>query len=490
MPHTHFARTLVARSLALLALVSLTPAQDYWSLARIAEVEAAEQQLSGIPSSAISGSATSGPATQAGASVTPGSAAFTAFDPLAQLLEEATFLTVHQVAGGKNKGGMREGEALPNIIQTDNTTESIWVWSHYRARTGDTRFDANLASAWGYVEANPAWLEEGGGGLSGYYRIYNCAWGLIAEPEYRAATGDTSHLAYAQQCAQYLKTHFLNVSPVNTMIKGWAAGALYEFGVQQGDPTYIARAVQLGDKARATVEANPTWLSSEAWAMSGGAIVWGVLRSTFRANPGGKAWAETYAPLMKDWDPNGNWNLASNGWYALGHDAAWEATANPAFLRTHYDTQLRLLSRDFDNDGGIPTQTSNGSFQDETWVSNYLMFMGTERIAEPLDVAAASDAFTLQAGVPWLVDVTLSSQDPVNFIAGIARLELTGPGFGPLPVIAPRTLVLAPLGVTPTYTYAVPLGAGAPPGVYTVEFSGATELAGTVETASVSVTVP
>jgi len=485
MLHIRLASTL-ARSLVLIALTLTASAQDYWTPARIAEVAAADAGLSqALPSAPASAQGPLG-----NSPVTPSTSSFTSFDPLAQLLEEATFLTVHQVKLGLNAGGMREGEALPNIIQTDNTTESIWVWSRYRELTGDGRFDVNMAKAWGYLNANPAWLEEGGGGLNGYYRIYNCAWGLVAEGKYRAVTGDTSRLAYAQQCAQYLKTHFLSPSPVNTMIKGWAAGALYDFGSEQGDSSLIARAVQLGDIARAAVEADPALLSSEAWAMSGGVILWGVLNSTFRAGPGGKAWAETYAPLTKEWDPGGTWSFAHNGWYALGRDAAWEVTANPAYLTGHYDAQLKLLSKDTDDDGGIQTQKSNTAFEDETWVSNYLMFMGTQRVSEAVDVAVATDDFSLQPGEAWTVEVTLASQDPLNVLLATARLELAGPGLGPIPVVAPRSLMLAPLGITPTYTYSVPLGVGTPAGVYTLTFTGATEVAGVVETSQVSIVVP
>ena len=474
-------KLLATRTLVFAALATVATAQDYWTPERIEEQRLADAALSGL-TEALDPS-------PLGAANTGGAVAFTAFDPLAQLLEEATFLTVHQVKGGPNKGGMKEGEALATIVQTDNTTESIWVWSRYRELTGDTRFDNNVASAWGYLLANPAWQEEGGGGLNGYYRIYNCAWGVIAEPKYRAATGDTTYLTYSTMCASYLNSHFLNVSPVNTMIKGFAAGALYEFGLEQNNPTYVARALQLGDKARETVEADPALLSQEAWAMSGGAIMWGVLNSTFRANPGGRAWAETYAPMMKEWDTGGTWHFAHNGWYALGHDAAWDVTADEAHWRTQYEIQLRLLSKDTDDDGGIPTQKTNFSFEDETWVSNYLIYMGTEKVRERVDVAAASDDFAIAPGSPWTVDVTLASQDPVNVLMSTVQLELSGPGLGPIPIIAPRTLVLAPLGVTPTYAYSVPLGTNPAPGTYTVKFSGATAVEGVVETASVSVLV-
>jgi len=86
--------------------------------------------------------------------------------------------------------------------------------------------------------------------------------------------------------------------------------------------------------------------------------------------------------------------------------------------------------------------------------------------------------------------VTLASQDPLNVLLATARLELAGPGLGPIPVVAPRSLMLAPLGITPTYTYSVPLGVGTPAGVYTLTFTGATEVAGVVETSQVSIVVP
>ncbi|UCH78681.1 MAG: hypothetical protein JSU81_01660, partial [Candidatus Coatesbacteria bacterium] len=62
-----------------------------------------------------------------------------------------------------NYGGIREGEDLPNIIQTDNTSESVWAWSRWRELTGERRYDDAVARSWAYITKYPAWEEEGWG---------------------------------------------------------------------------------------------------------------------------------------------------------------------------------------------------------------------------------------------------------------------------------------------------------------------------------------
>ena len=441
-----------SRSLSIAAVVLAAPlasAQDYWSLEKIRAVFEAEQ---GLESGEV-------PLPPPG-----GGADFTRHDPLTQLLEEGQFLTGLQVASG----GMAEGESLMGIVQTDNTTESIWVWSRYRELTGDGRFDANVAAAWQYVLANPAWLEEGGGGPDGYYRIYNCAWALVAEPTYRQATGDAAFLPYALTCVGYLRANPLNLaSTLNVQISGFAAGALYDFGLEQGDPGMRADAVALGELVRARSEANPSILSVEQWALSGGAILWGVLRSTFRENPGGRAWAETYGPMTKPWDAAGNWHLAHAGWYGLGRHEAWKASGEASFHTTHRTIYDRLISRDTDDDGGIMTQDSHPNTSDESWVSNYLAYMAIERVRPTVDAAAADDDAQLPPGSLWRVGFAFASDSAHQTEAAVVRVLLAEPGQPPSLLAGPRTLLLQPSFVLPARDLGIPIPAGAAPGVWT-----------------------
>jgi len=85
-----------------------------------------------------------------------------------------------------NYGGIREGENMPDIIQTDNTQESVWVWSRWRELSGSRAYDDATARSWVYINKYPAWEEEGWGSESQkYYRFYNCGWGMRAEMMYR-----------------------------------------------------------------------------------------------------------------------------------------------------------------------------------------------------------------------------------------------------------------------------------------------------------------
>ena len=129
------------------------------------------------------------------------------YDPLVRFQMGADFITTLQVSDTSLAayGGMREGEHMLNVIQTDNTSESIWIWTHYYALTGDDAYHDNIDAAWEYCMNYPAYNEEGDNNqVTGYYRRYNCAWALRAEMEYRQVYGDNTYEAYADSCASYL----------------------------------------------------------------------------------------------------------------------------------------------------------------------------------------------------------------------------------------------------------------------------------------------
>ena len=56
---------------------------------------------------------------------------FYSYDALTRLLMGADFIVTMQVSDttSASYGGMREGEHMLGVIQTDNTSESIWIWS-------------------------------------------------------------------------------------------------------------------------------------------------------------------------------------------------------------------------------------------------------------------------------------------------------------------------------------------------------------------------
>jgi len=75
----------------------------------------------------------------------------------------ALFLKTLQVMEpGPDFGGMREAEHMPDVIQTDNTEEAVWIWSRYFELTGDESVIQNIENAWIYIWNFPSWREEGG----------------------------------------------------------------------------------------------------------------------------------------------------------------------------------------------------------------------------------------------------------------------------------------------------------------------------------------
>ncbi|MCK4304322.1 MAG: hypothetical protein KAY24_08805, partial [Candidatus Eisenbacteria sp.] len=306
----------------------------------------------------------------------------------------AEFLSIWQVhdPGDPAFGGMREGEHLPDIIQTDNTSESIWVWSRYRELTGDDQYHQNILDAFTYSMNYPAYLEEGTSSpVSGYYRMYNCGWATRAELKYRQVYGDDTYKDYGDSCASYIRYHTLDRPSywfyryVNPPVLSWALGNLYFAGIHGANVEWMEEAVrQARERVKVWVEEEPELLGNETWAMSGGATMWGLLSSFFSAHPES---ADAWVPLYKDWmdvfsDP-GEFQNAWNGWYALGHWATGTALDDPYHLDLHIMLADTLIAEDGDGDGGIPARPEDSDDMDQTWVSNYLAFMGLHPLLAP-----------------------------------------------------------------------------------------------------------
>ncbi|RJP72894.1 MAG: carboxypeptidase regulatory-like domain-containing protein [Candidatus Zixiibacteriota bacterium] len=331
-------------------------------------------------------------------------------------------------------GGMHEGES-PNlwaIVETDNTQEAIRVWSTYAALSGDLEtYRGNIAAAWVYTLNYPAYSEEGSD--SDYYRVHNCGWALVAECRYREVYGDAAFLAYADSCAAYLRTHRLPYTGVSEyytrlhpLVEGWAAGTLYDYGVEQSDSASVAHALDVGGDVRDWIQANPNRLNNtEVWAMSGGTALWGVCRSVFTADPvAGQAWLPVHLPYMDTWAGPGTWNCSWSVWYAHAWHAAAAVTQDSTC--TGYALALvdTLLDFDSDNDGGIPATSTDPATMDQSWVSCYLDFMGLEAL---LNQAPALDVAALGFFLPD-PDIPLAQNQPceVKTLAASAGLQPFG----------------------------------------------------------------
>jgi len=292
-----------------------------------------------------------------------------------------------------NYGGIIEGEDLTNVIQTDNTQESVWDWSRWRDMTGSREYDDYVARSWIYILNFPAWLEEGWGSESQkYYRIYNCGWGMRAEMMYRHVTGDTSHQDYGLTCAQFVADNAINITlyPANFYCTAWAVGNLYEYAEDVGDAALKASALALAEQVKALAEEAPaTRIGSYSWAMSGGATVWGLHESYFREHPGEEAaWMAQYAPYMPELVPAGSntWDNAWNAWFMLGYYAAYHATGDAAYWTRFDNIAGNLVAQDTDDDGGIPASQAGTSDADQSWVTSYMCYMGMDRILRDLGV--------------------------------------------------------------------------------------------------------
>jgi len=95
-------------------------------------------------------------------------------DYRSEFVQMAQWLATQQVTSGANLGGIWEGEDLTTTVQTDNTTEAIWIWSRYAEITGDyTTYLTNINNAWIYCHNFPSWHESTT--ATDYYNTYNVA---------------------------------------------------------------------------------------------------------------------------------------------------------------------------------------------------------------------------------------------------------------------------------------------------------------------------
>ncbi|MFN0152538.1 MAG: T9SS type A sorting domain-containing protein [bacterium] len=315
----------------------------------------------------------------------PPTGAPNAQDYIAQFAAAAAFVADWQVTiPGPTFGGIREAEHLPNIIQTDNTSESIWLWTRYYALTGDTTYFQNVRDSFTYSLVNPAYNEEGGSlAINGYYRMYNCGWAAFSEWYYRSVTGDMTYKTYGDSCASYIANRNLNRQApdtfnqyVNPPVLAWAAGNLAIVGGAQGRQDWVDAAESRVSRVKGWVDGEPALLYNETWAMSGGASMYGILNGWFNENPDSLTiWTDVMRDSMESYSTLGEFTNAWNGWYALGHHTLWSATQyEPARLRSLAISDT-MIAEDGDSDGGIPARPVDADSMDHTWITSYLAFM-------------------------------------------------------------------------------------------------------------------
>ncbi len=334
-------------------------------------------------------------------------------DYLSELLSVCEFLQNYQVTDQNDPdyGGMIEDEFRTGddrIVQTDNTQEAIYVWSRYYQLTDDDQFSGNIAAAWEYCLKYPAWNEE-----SGYYKVWNCGWGLRCSMQYFDSLGEPAPGDYAAQCAEYISIHAetlpFDANPPgvgvrNALTTSWAAWNLAAWARHESDTDYQAKAVQLAEKVRNWVESDPENITKVAWALSGGVAAACVLDVLFPDDPdAATAWRNEFLSSMPDYynpDDFGAeaWVSAWDSWQALAQNALWRTTHDFQHRRTSLEQTDFLRACDTDHDGGIPANPSHPDTEDQTWVSTYIILMGIARIEEPPDLQLSMNKTAIHSG--------------------------------------------------------------------------------------------
>jgi hypothetical protein len=383
----------------------------------------------------------------------PGKYEYRFYDYFERLTWAAEFLSSLQVdsVGHPDDGGMREAEHMLDVIQTDNTAEAIWFWSHYYRLTGDDRYLPNIEKAWGYVLRYPAYEEEGGSGPIGYYRIYNCGWAMISETEYRHAFGDSTYLWYGDSCASYMVNNPLDIDRpgyiyLNGSVQAWTVGNLYLYGADVDNAAYRDAAVLYGEELKVWVEVDPrSRLGLRYWAMSGGAVMWGITNSYFPVHrdeaPG---WIAENAPWLWTYVVSGEFQNAWNAWFALGHYAVWDEIADVDYKRNHHALADSLVADDGDLDGGIPANKIDTDDEDQSWVTSYLGFMCLDLLRIDADLAMLPDTvFVPRGGELGITFAIYNNTDTLQSFFGRAEVFLpNGEPYPGNPVLGPERIVL------------------------------------------------
>lgn len=375
------------------------------------------------------------------------------------------FVARYQVSDSNSPdyGGVIEAEHLPDVIETDNTQEAIWVWTRWYQLTGSDDYRENIRRAWRYARRNPAYREHLGNPQNLWYAVWNCGLGMFAEPFYRAVYHDTTHRAYADSCRDFYLTQQLNPANfLDNLVTAQASGMAYRYALTQNDPELRDTALCRGIRVKNWLEAAPrTRLNYQNWAMSGATAFWGVANTFCRADTAaGRRWLETYADSLPGFYPSGTWNCAHNIWLAYAYRAAAELTGDERCRRLHHYLSDTLLFLDTDLDGGIPATWTDPNTQDQTWISTYLDFMGLDGLLDTiynLDLAV----YEILAPAPdslYLEPCTLEVRFPIenvgrNPVSGIISCALDSTALR-------RTLENIPVWVEETLDFRFPQPAG------------------------------
>ncbi|MCX6841899.1 MAG: hypothetical protein NTX53_06440, partial [candidate division WOR-3 bacterium] len=384
------------------------------------------------------------------------------YNYLRQVKLTCDFVAEYQVSDSTSPdfGGIIEAEHMPTTIETDNTQEAIWIWSRWYELTGRDDFRENVRRAWIYVMNHPAYREHGGVPGQLYYAIWNCGLGFMAEAEYRHAYGDSSHLAYTDTCRTfYLQNPLANSSSLEYFVTSQSSGMAIEYARARSDAVLHDSALARGQRVKTWIEGGAaSLLGTQNWAMCGGTAFWGIVHTVCKEDTAaGKLWIQTYADSLPGFYPSGMWNCSHNIWLANAYRACAELGHDTQDWLMHHYLVDTLLTRDTDDDGGIPASWGDPNNMDQTWVSTYLDFMGMDVFVTPTfdtDVSVLEFVAPDPHGV-YVAGDTIQVSVPVanvgrntvrNFDLTIAAGGMgTGVHIDSLPFLATDTITAGPI---------------------------------------------
>jgi hypothetical protein len=315
-------------------------------------------------------------------------------------------------------GGVIEVESGPGnaIIASDNTQEAIGIWNINKTLNG-VAYPTNITKAFDFLATHPgydAWQVAMDPGPD-YYSVYNCGWGVRAVMLYEKTTGDMSHHAYGETCAQHIATNAMmlvttNAELINVGPAGWGASGLWLWGdTYPEDAAMKTTAATIGGAVKTWLEAFPTRLGTEEWAMSGGAPYYGVIESYMKENPSElTAWVTAYGPMIGGWidesmpeSPNDwtDWRNAWNGWNMIAQFTTADilgATAGATSKGTATSILTQLVAQANPMTGAIPGSAQRPNTEAESWITAYLVYFG---LLQVIDDAPSLDAGAKDAGV-------------------------------------------------------------------------------------------
>ncbi|MEO0081485.1 MAG: hypothetical protein ABIL25_04220 [candidate division WOR-3 bacterium] len=349
------------------------------------------------------------------------------------------FVAAYQVSdsGSPDFGGIIEAEHLPNVIETDNTQEAIWIWSRWYELTGSDDYRENIRRAWVYVLRHPAFWEHSGQPANVWYAIWNSGLALMVEMQYRRTYADSSFLSYADSCRGFLiRNPLANGTYLECFVTAQSSGMAYDFALDRSDQILRDTAVTRGRRIQRWLEDNTTLkLSRAEWAMCGGTAFWGVCNTVCREDTtAGWQWVQTYAESLPGFYPSGTWNCSHNIWLANAYRAAAELAGDEDWWLMHHYLTDTLLQKDTDRDGGIPATWTDPTTQDQTWVTTYLVFMGMDVFVTPTydhDVAALEFASPRPRQL-YITGDTIPVRPVVANVGLLAKtfpLTVRGPGY-------------------------------------------------------------